>query len=59
MIDWAGVQGSPISWRQLWKALILSPEVEPNVIRRRGTSSGRRGQGASALGFLGMTWTIY
>lgn len=28
-------EGSPISWRQLWKALILSPEVEPNVIRKR------------------------
>ncbi|KIJ56439.1 hypothetical protein M422DRAFT_23706 [Sphaerobolus stellatus SS14] len=28
-------KGSPISWRQLWKALITSPEIEPHVLRRR------------------------
>lgn len=28
------VQGSPISWRQLWKALIISPAVEPHVLRK-------------------------
>ncbi|KIJ41776.1 hypothetical protein M422DRAFT_31609 [Sphaerobolus stellatus SS14] len=28
-------KGSPISWRQLWKALIKSPEIEPHVLRRR------------------------
>ncbi|TFK47430.1 Pkinase-domain-containing protein [Heliocybe sulcata] len=28
-------QGSPISWRQLWKALVLSAKVEPHVLRRR------------------------
>jgi serine/threonine-protein kinase CHEK1 len=27
--------GNPISWRQLWKALIMSPGVEPHVLRRR------------------------
>ncbi|TDL20604.1 CAMK/CAMKL/CHK1 protein kinase [Rickenella mellea] len=27
-------QGNPISWRQLWKALITSPEVETYVLRR-------------------------
>jgi len=26
--------GNPISWRQLWKALILSEIVEPHVLRR-------------------------
>ncbi|KAH0589905.1 hypothetical protein H2248_000097 [Termitomyces sp. 'cryptogamus'] len=26
--------GSPISWRQLWKALITSPAVEPHVLRK-------------------------
>ncbi|KAH9487412.1 Serine/threonine-protein kinase CHK1 [Psilocybe cubensis] len=27
-------EGSPISWRQLWKAIILSPAVEPHVLRK-------------------------
>ncbi|KAF4586107.1 Chk1 protein kinase [Pleurotus pulmonarius] len=27
-------EGSPISWRQLWKALIISPAVEPHVLRK-------------------------
>ncbi|KAF8060725.1 kinase-like domain-containing protein [Lyophyllum atratum] len=27
-------EGSPISWRQLWKALINSPGVEPHVLRK-------------------------
>ncbi|KII86236.1 hypothetical protein PLICRDRAFT_43812 [Plicaturopsis crispa FD-325 SS-3] len=27
-------QGNPISWRQLWKALIMSPGVEPYVLRK-------------------------
>ncbi|TFK38828.1 CAMK/CAMKL/CHK1 protein kinase [Crucibulum laeve] len=27
-------EGSPISWRQLWKALIKSPAVEPHVLRK-------------------------
>jgi len=26
--------GSAISWRQLWKALITSPDVEPHVLRK-------------------------
>ncbi|TFK64215.1 Pkinase-domain-containing protein [Pluteus cervinus] len=26
--------GNPISWRQLWKSLILSPAVEPHVLRK-------------------------
>ncbi|OBZ78002.1 Serine/threonine-protein kinase CHK1, partial [Grifola frondosa] len=26
-------QGNPISWRQLWKALILSPALDPHVFR--------------------------
>lgn len=26
--------GNPISWRQLWKALILSPAVDPHVLRK-------------------------
>lgn len=26
--------GNPISWRQLWKALVLSPAVDPHVLRR-------------------------
>ncbi|KAG1730390.1 kinase-like domain-containing protein [Suillus paluster] len=26
--------GNPISWRQLWKALIQSPAVDPHVLRR-------------------------
>lgn len=30
-----GEQGNPISWRQLWKALIMSPGVEPFVLRRQ------------------------
>ncbi|KAI0696596.1 kinase-like domain-containing protein [Cytidiella melzeri] len=28
-------QGNPISWRTLWKALIMSPAIEPHVLRRR------------------------
>jgi len=27
-------EGSPISWRQLWKGLIKSPLVEPHVLRK-------------------------
>ncbi|GLB36848.1 putative CAMK CAMKL CHK1 protein kinase [Lyophyllum shimeji] len=27
-------EGNPISWRQLWKALINSPAVEPHVLRK-------------------------
>ncbi|KAG0696764.1 kinase-like domain-containing protein [Suillus ampliporus] len=27
--------GNPISWRQLWKALIQSPAVDPHVLRRQ------------------------
>ncbi|KAJ7609587.1 kinase-like domain-containing protein [Mycena polygramma] len=27
--------GNPISWRQLWRALIQSPPVEPHVLRKR------------------------
>ncbi|KAJ7117208.1 kinase-like domain-containing protein [Mycena crocata] len=27
--------GNPISWRQLWRALIQSPLVEPHVLRKR------------------------
>ncbi|KIJ59380.1 hypothetical protein HYDPIDRAFT_118600 [Hydnomerulius pinastri MD-312] len=26
--------GNPISWRQLWKALIMSPAVSPHVLRK-------------------------
>ncbi|KAG7086230.1 hypothetical protein E1B28_002201 [Marasmius oreades] len=26
--------GNPISWRQLWKAIIVSPEVEPHVYKK-------------------------
>ncbi|KAG2134161.1 kinase-like domain-containing protein [Suillus bovinus] len=26
--------GNPISWRQLWKVLILSPAVDPHVLRK-------------------------
>lgn len=29
------VQGNPISWRQVWKSLIVSPVVEPHVLRKR------------------------
>ena len=28
-------QGNPISWRQLWKSLILSSAVEPHVYRKK------------------------
>jgi len=28
-------QGNPISWRQLWKAVIMSPAIEPHVFRKR------------------------
>ncbi|GBE84122.1 Serine/threonine-protein kinase CHK1 [Sparassis crispa] len=28
-------QGNPISWRLLWKSLIMSPQVEPHVLRKR------------------------
>ncbi|KAH8109952.1 CAMK/CAMKL/CHK1 protein kinase [Phellopilus nigrolimitatus] len=28
-------QGSPISWRQLWKALVRSPSVDPHVLKRQ------------------------
>ena len=28
-------QGNPISWRQLWKSIILSAVVEPHVYRKR------------------------
>jgi serine/threonine-protein kinase Chk1 len=28
------LQGNPISWRQLWKELILSPVVDPHVLRK-------------------------
>ncbi|EPQ51677.1 Pkinase-domain-containing protein [Gloeophyllum trabeum ATCC 11539] len=28
-------QGNPISWRQLWKALVMSPKVDPHVLRKR------------------------
>ncbi|KAJ3550876.1 hypothetical protein NM688_g4979 [Phlebia brevispora] len=28
-------QGNPISWRQLWKSIILSSAVEPHVYRKR------------------------
>lgn len=31
---WLANQGNPISWRQLWKALIVSPNVEPHVLRK-------------------------
>lgn len=27
-------EGNPISWRQLWKALISSPLVEPHVLKK-------------------------
>ncbi|KAK0438423.1 kinase-like domain-containing protein [Armillaria borealis] len=27
-------EGNPISWRQLWKALIMSPSLEPHVLRK-------------------------
>ena len=27
--------GNPISWRQLWKALVSSPNLEPVVLRKR------------------------
>jgi serine/threonine-protein kinase Chk1 len=27
-------KGNPISWRQLWKELILSPIVDPHVLRK-------------------------
>ncbi|KAL0953478.1 hypothetical protein HGRIS_004708 [Hohenbuehelia grisea] len=27
-------EGSPISWRQLWKALVQSPAVDPHVLRK-------------------------
>ena len=27
-------QGNPICWRQLWKALIKSPAVDPHVLRK-------------------------
>jgi len=29
--------GNPISWRQLWRALIQSPLMESHVLRKRGT----------------------
>ncbi|KAI0339190.1 Pkinase-domain-containing protein [Trametopsis cervina] len=29
-------QGNPISWRTLWKTLIMAPAVEPHVYRKRG-----------------------
>ncbi|KAH8077762.1 kinase-like domain-containing protein [Cristinia sonorae] len=28
-------QGNPISWRQLWKAVVTSQTVEPHVLKRR------------------------
>ncbi|KAJ8507943.1 hypothetical protein ONZ45_g9744 [Pleurotus djamor] len=28
-------EGNPISWRQLWKALILSEDMEPHVLRKK------------------------
>ncbi|EIN05436.1 CAMK/CAMKL/CHK1 protein kinase [Punctularia strigosozonata HHB-11173 SS5] len=31
--------GNPISWRQLWKALIMWPQVEPHVLRKRNQQS--------------------
>ncbi|KAF7323659.1 Protein kinase domain-containing protein [Mycena kentingensis (nom. inval.)] len=27
--------GNPISWRQLWRAVIQAPEVEPSVLKKR------------------------
>ncbi|KZT25486.1 Pkinase-domain-containing protein [Neolentinus lepideus HHB14362 ss-1] len=27
-------QGNPISWKQLWRALVQSPKVEPHVLRK-------------------------
>ncbi|KAH7884179.1 kinase-like domain-containing protein [Phlebopus sp. FC_14] len=35
--------GNPISWRQLWKALIMSPAVFPHVLRKQ---ENRYGSGA-------------
>ncbi|KAJ7089095.1 kinase-like domain-containing protein [Mycena epipterygia] len=32
--------GNPISWRQLWRALIQSPPVEPHVLRKRAVAEG-------------------
>ncbi|EKM52927.1 uncharacterized protein PHACADRAFT_175408 [Phanerochaete carnosa HHB-10118-sp] len=32
-------KGNPISWRQLWKGLIMSPLVEPHVLRKRAPAS--------------------
>jgi len=28
-------KGNPISWRQLWKAIVMSREVEAHVLRKR------------------------
>lgn len=28
-------EGNPISWRQLWKAVIQSPMVEPHVLKKK------------------------
>lgn len=28
-------QGNPISWRQLWKSIILSPVIEPHVYMKK------------------------
>ena len=33
--DAISAQGNPISWRQLWKSLILSSAVEPHVYRKK------------------------
>lgn len=32
-------KGNPISWRQLWKGLIMSPLIEPHVLRKRVPAS--------------------
>ncbi|KAJ7493843.1 kinase-like domain-containing protein [Mycena latifolia] len=50
VFEYHGVQGSfcvmqkdsgnPISWRQLWRALIQSPGVEPHVLRKRAPVDG-------------------
>jgi serine/threonine-protein kinase CHEK1 len=34
LADFFWLQGNPISWRQLWKALIKSDAVEPHVLRK-------------------------
>jgi hypothetical protein len=36
-------QGNPISWRQLWKGLIMNPLVEPHVLRKRTDGAAEAG----------------